>query len=148
MQQQRRLMMMNTPIEHKTDQVTHLSYTLRTEAATTWHEFVFHKPSRQVVDEWLAQLEILRAARQPGEPFLMLVDSTVGIVPLTYAFQRGRSFADRFPQRQSSRIALLIDNTFISIVNSFIQMLRSSTEIVRLFRPDQREEAIAWLLAE
>jgi hypothetical protein len=139
---------MNTPIEHKTNQATHLSYTLRTEGSVAWHEFVFHKPSRQVVDEWLAQLEILRAARQPGDPFLMLVDSTVGIVPLTYAFQRGRSFADRFPQRQSSRIALLIDNTFISIVNSFIQMLRSSTETVRLFRPDQREEAIAWLLAE
>jgi cobyrinic acid a,c-diamide synthase len=126
----------------------HLTYALHADDSHRWHEFVFIKPSHQAVDEWLAMLEVIQRDHDDSRLLRVLVDATSGVPSLNYAFQRSQEFIRRNPQRHASRFAFLVDNTFTFIINSFIQMLRSSTETVRLFRPEQHEEALAWLLNE
>jgi hypothetical protein len=114
------------------------------------HEYVIRHPTRAAVDEWFQHAERVYENAAPDIVLRHLVDSRSGSVPLAYAFQVAQAFFRVHKTRPSARIALLNDEGSISsLVSSFTSLLPTDRrERVRMFTEEQRDMAIAWLLAD
>jgi hypothetical protein len=114
------------------------------QLAERTHEFVLMEVSIFAIAEVFDTVDkIMREVPYPHN-IDFLVDSRVGTQPIGYCFTRIREMAKKYPKREPSRMAFIIDpdNPFVRMFDIFMRRFGS----VRFFAPDQRDEAIAWLL--
>jgi hypothetical protein len=108
--------------------------------------FTFTEASRRAVDdmvEILEQLQIEAANGDRGDHSIpSLVDSTVGLQPLNYAFLKVKPLISKYPLMRRARVAMLVSPTPLL---KTIDMIMRSVAPVRFYTADQREAALAWL---
>ena len=112
-------------------------------------EFVLTEASRPAVDTLFNSVEQLMAeAYERNDMSIIagrfLLDSSIGILPLNYAFARARMMAKKFPSHPQSRTALLFPRS--PLVRTIDFSLRTLVS-VRFFSIDERETALMWLRA-
>jgi hypothetical protein len=109
-------------------------------------EFVFTEASRRAVDEMVDILERIQIEAANGNTadhaMPSLVDCTVGLQPLNYAFLKVRPLISKYPLMRRSRVAMLITPTPLL---KTIDIVMRSIAPVRFYRADQRDMALAWL---
>jgi hypothetical protein len=114
------------------------------------HEFVMLDSTRASVDEFVEQMEQLQAANDASDATLrVIVDMAIsGMPPIRYGFARVGELL-RAEDRPPSRTAFILDNQLIAtLLEGFGRVFRTERDKVRYFSPDQREQIIAWLLAD
>lgn len=115
------------------------------QLAERTHEFVLMEASIPAIAEVFDTVDqIMREVPYPHN-IDFLVDSQVGVQPIGYCFARIREMAKKYPKREPSRMAFILNphNPFIRMFDIFMRQFGP----VRFFNPDQRDEAIAWLLS-
>jgi len=114
------------------------------------YQFVFKEATTRAVDEWLIHAETVIQNTPSGEIIRALYDNTqAGMLPMNYGIQRAKELIRKYPDRPSSRVAFVFQRGFIiSLVEAFVGMLRSGSDVVRFFQAERRDEAIAWLLKD
>jgi hypothetical protein len=110
------------------------------------HEFVIHEISRPAVDEFIAAMQQMALSR-PGVGFPVLVDSRVGILPLSYLLRQARELVEKTPHPQNnSRLVLILNpNVLMNTIELFMRIMPATK--IRFFPPEKYAEAVAWLLA-
>jgi hypothetical protein len=82
-----------------------------------------------------------------GDPFIRdLVSSEQGTLPMVYTVRRFNELAAKYPQRPMVLGAVLVESSFIPMLNSMVTLLRTPDKM-HYFRPNQYDEAIVWLLS-
>lgn len=111
------------------------------------HEFVLMRGSRATIDEFIAQIEQVVQTTPADVKRLILIDNSRALQPLNYALWRLRQLALVFPQQKGSRVAVILYSTMtVTIMQG---MLYAYPQInARFFRRGERDDALAWLLAE
>ena len=108
------------------------------------HEFIFMEASRRCVDELLEVVDALNSevVKTGADPYRsIIVDSTRGLPPINYTFSQMRPLSKKYPQQRAS-VALICQPNFL--VTTIAIMMRAISPI-RFFKPDEREQALAWL---
>lgn len=110
------------------------------------HEFVLLETSIPAVAELFDITDQIMQVTPHPRSLKLLIDTSVGVQPVGYCLTRIREMARKYPKREATRVAFILnaDNPFIRI---FDIVLRQFGE-VRFFQPAQREEAIRWLLKQ
>jgi hypothetical protein len=114
------------------------------------HQIRFNEPTHRAVDMWFAKIEEIARATPNTTLVRYLVDQSVfTTLPASYSYQKGQEMMKRLKERPPTRVALLYPPGFLtSITATFIRLLRSRIDTVRMFPVQQREEAIAWVLSD
>jgi hypothetical protein len=112
------------------------------------HEMVIRVASVEAVNDLLAQFSVMYAATLGQERQLILIqDQTKTGLPLTALFPRMRNWLREHPLHPNPRVAVLFGhNNLIGMLGSFLGSMGISPRRVRMWKPNQREAAIAWLL--
>lgn len=112
------------------------------------HEFIMQESSRAAVDDFIDALEEMVTLIPPGTAAPMLLNSVVGIQPISYIFGRVRDLTRKYPPPppgQRSKIAMMFKPNIL--IDTIDMMMRSFPNVkVRFFKPDEREAALAWLI--
>ena len=115
------------------------------------HEFTFLKASRNSIDELYEVMRGLLQHHPKPDSVLLLVDVTNGIYPpLRYLFSATTDFNathDDAPPGYTAVISnpnavVMLADTFMKTLSQFIVGYNN----LRFFKPDEREQAIQWLL--
>lgn len=124
---------------------TDLSLCQYNQLANGVHEIIMLEVSHLAVDEMFALSDrILNNIPMPHtEPTLL--DSRIGTQPLGYSFTKMRAFSARHAKRDTGRIAFLMeDRTLWRALAVFMRPFGTT----RIFMPDERDQALAWLIAD
>lgn len=113
------------------------------------HEIHIKAPSKAAIDGWLAIVEDIYDWARPDETLRFLLVGGSIQQPLRYAFARARDFAAQHPNGPYTRTAVLLEQTLIfSIVAAMARDIPTTERnVARVFTTQQRDKAIAWLLA-
>jgi hypothetical protein len=115
------------------------------------HEFVFHQGTTAAIDAWVEHLYEIHASAHEEETLLMLLDTSVGAFPISYAAERLKVFYADYPDRARTKLAALENATartpLVKSAAHVLTQLGGSQEEIRLFSAHQRQDAIVWLLA-
>ena len=116
------------------------------------HQFVFHEPSKETIDDFFHKLEYIFTNSPNMDTNRYLVDITKAGdkgVSLVTNVQRFRRLRTLYPQRPRGRTVILHrPGLAYSVIDSFIRAVAPSRDITRFFPVDKREDAIAWVLSE
>ena len=125
-----------------------------TEHPNGIHEFKFHEATRQVVDEYFAQVETILKKQIAGqEPIAhILLDLTdSGVPPFSYLTQQGRKLLHEHHHERNAihlKTAFLAKDgakTVLSLAETFVQMLPIDASF-KIFDWTKRHDAEKWLL--
>jgi hypothetical protein len=109
-------------------------------------EFVLIETSRRAVDELFALVETVESEALNNDPahqaYPGLIDSTVGLLPLNYTFNRMYAVINKYPSIRRARVAILVSPNPLS---KTISMMMRGLMSVRFYMPAEREQALAWL---
>lgn len=109
------------------------------------HFVRFEESSRQSATSLFQLLERLYVSSAEAGYLCMLIDSVDEAVPITATVRDGIALENRYPQHVPVFVALMHHHPLASLLDVMLRPLRSKNQI-RLFAPDKREQAIAWLL--
>ena len=110
------------------------------------YEFIFKSTTRTAADELFAQMARVVDLTPEHGAMLLLLNVSVGIVPVSYAMKQGREFIKAYPNPRKARAAILYKDSFImSIAGPSLHLLRLPRLNFMLFHETQREKAIEWL---
>jgi hypothetical protein len=113
------------------------------------HEFIFKTAGREACDELITRLDSLYGSTPMGETLLELFDIRVGIGSVSYAMKRAAELVRKHPNPPRIRGAMLYrDGIVVSLLAPSVRLLRAANFEIRFFKPDQRAEAIDWLLSQ
>lgn len=112
------------------------------------HELTFTSATTQAVDEWVQYQRKLYQETEQSKTLYFLLINSAGTLPINYAFKSMRALIDEFPNRPSTRSAMLHKaDALFSLIRPMVNTAVSRTrDSVRFFPLDQRTEAIHWLL--
>jgi hypothetical protein len=113
------------------------------------HEFVFTEASRQAVDEWFTQLDVITRHASADTMLYLLVRSTANEqLPIPYMIKCAFQWGIENPQIYTARVVFLHRSPFYyPHAKSFIRAWQMSNGIaVRFYSADRREDAVRWLL--
>jgi hypothetical protein len=109
-------------------------------------EFVLKEVSRRALDELFDMTEKALSKLAPDQQsttgYPVLIDSTVGLQSLNYAFIRMRTVVSKFPNQKQGRVALLLPS---SPLLRTVAIIMRPLAPVRLYSANEREAALAWL---
>ena len=110
--------------------------------------FIFTHATPQAIDAWVRHLDVLYTNAPLDVPVLNLIDvSRCGQVPLAYAFRRGQEWIRRHGKRPPARTAFVQEShsSMITLVDSFLQLLRMDGHVFHFFELKDYDAALAWL---
>lgn len=111
------------------------------------HEFIFSESSRRAVDIWFAHMgRFIEDIPSGGKVRLLLDVSRSGHQPLSYVSERARQFNVEHPRHPKSRVAILYHTHILMSVFIAFDNLINNGNYLKHFRPDQREQALLWLM--
>jgi hypothetical protein len=105
------------------------------------HEFVLNEISLRAVDMIFDTASDL-LEQDSTKPYPGLIDARIGSLPLNYMLKRAREVSQKYPKRVQARVALLGSTGMVT--HSAMLLLRSILPI-RLYKPSERDQALAWL---
>src|SRR5688572_9679924 len=109
---------------------------------TPVHEFILKDGSAAAINELFDITEEILSALPAPDSYPALVDASSGMYAVAAALNRIRQLATKFPGRRRSKIAMLMpDTSILRVIDAFMRPF----SIVRFFRPDERDAALAWL---
>jgi hypothetical protein len=116
------------------------------QLAERTHEFRITEASIPAVDSLFKAVDRLMSETPYPRNLSLLIDTSVGVQPIGYCLTQMRQLARKYPKREPTRIAFILNpsSPFKRMLDIFMRQFGA----VRFFEPDQREEAVAWLLAE
>lgn len=115
------------------------------------HIFTYTEASRSAVDAYMAHLrEVLKTTPPHTKLIRILTDSSQcpKAQPLVYMMTQLREIDKNYPQRPLVRNASLFDGGVISSITDSLFSTFSRRDKFRVFKPSQREQAVAWLMQE
>ncbi len=116
------------------------------------HQFVFNSASKQSIDEFFHQLEMILTNTPHTEMARYIVDITQTgeqDISLVANVQRFRRLETLFPHRARGRTVILHKPGLkFSFIDGFIRALAPSRDMTRFFPVDKRDEAVNWLLSQ
>jgi len=116
------------------------------------HRIKFLEPSRAAVDAWMAKTRAAFSMSVNKPPVLLLVDSSVGLVPLSYGFQQARETIDdikRYDQLPAYVAVLHQEIALIGMIERMSNLITGNLAITwRFFHSHQSDAAIAWLQSQ
>ncbi len=115
------------------------------QLAERTHEFVLVETSIPAVADLFDTVDQIMCQTPYPYTIYLLIDSSIGVQPIGYCLTRIRQLARKYPKREPGRIAFVFDpdNPFVRIFDILMRQFGA----VRFFNPNQRSEAIAWLLS-
>ena len=103
----------------------------------------FHSSTRAAADAFIANLDWVYARSvEAAVPFNLLIEALQATVSITYLMRRVRAVVAKYPVRPSNKIAIVMDRSFVVLVEYFLKLLPSPNP-VRFF--SNREDALEWL---
>jgi len=120
-----------------TEQEPAILYRLREDGI---HEIIFKEASIRAVDAWIQQAEAIMNIEPPDKLVRAIYDNTqTQMLPLTHAVRRVGEFNKKYPNRQKTRVAFIVNAGFLtSLVDTFLSILRSGKDEIRFFSADKR----------
>jgi hypothetical protein len=113
------------------------------------HEFILKTAGREACDDLITRLDMLYASTPKDTTLLELFDARVGIGSVSYAMKRAAELVRNHPKPPRIRGAMLYrDNLVVSLLAPSVRLLRAANFEIRFFKPNQRDEAINWLLSQ
>jgi hypothetical protein len=114
------------------------------------HQIRFNEPTHRAIDMWFAKIEEIARTTPTTTLVRYLVDQSVfSTLPTSYSYQKGQEMMKRMKERPPTRVALLYPPGFMTnITATFIRLLRSRIDTVRMFPVHERDEAVAWVLSD
>lgn len=102
--------------------------------------------SNETVDEWMAHAEDIYSQHETTQETIMILAGldTTPSPPLAHAMQAAQRLISRHPRLPPGRIAFISHDAATSLFGTLAQINRLRIE-VRFFKPEQRDDAIAWL---
>jgi len=111
------------------------------------HEFVFLSNQPQGITTWARTVGSIIEQLLPAETMRQLLDVRQGVAPLSHLIHEIRGLQRKFPKQPHSRLAVVSENSFApTLFNVLISLIPTSNVKVRYFKPDERDEAVRWLL--
>jgi hypothetical protein len=112
-------------------------------------EFVLTEVSRRAIQDLFdtAEATSSEAILNNDLAFLSrpsLIDSSIGTQPFNYALVRLRAMMDKFPDTRKGLVAIILPSS--PLLNTLSAMMRPLAPM-RIYTPQQRNQALAWLLA-
>lgn len=116
------------------------------------HEITFDSGSPDTIAELFTHLNAIFDGKTHNDPrLLILLDGTsAGFPSLNRIIVSGKQMVDSHPDRPMVRYALVFDGSvryIMSALENLVRLFRGTNE-VRSFRPQEREQAEAWLLRD
>lgn len=112
------------------------------------HQFILHSNTRQTVDDLFAQTTIINMSARPDEKMLYLFDSNnISDLPFRYVIQLAEKWRKEQDYIPPARNAIMYGTNSLMryMVNVLVDISKKSDAESRIFHPDNRDEAIAWL---
>lgn len=119
----------------------------RTDLANGVYELNVMEPSRQAVEELFAHLRTIcdEAESQDTGVLKFLVLTTSKPLPFVITSSEIRKWAVKYGT-VPSRTALMYEGAFATMADMMTRSFGSKRFPFRIFKPDEREAALAWLL--
>ena len=112
------------------------------------HEFIFLSNKPQGVTTWAHIVGGIMEHIALSDTMRQLLDVRKGVAPLSHLANTIRDLQRKYPNQQPSRLAVVSDNSFApTLFNVLISLLPTANAKVRYFKPNERELAVRWLLA-
>jgi hypothetical protein len=113
------------------------------------HQFAFAEATRKAWEEFLAQITEIIETRENDDTLRILMDLTVGTLPLSHVSRTGMAWDRQNKDRPATRAVILHgDNLLLALVDATIKMMRIKNSAMRLMHVKKRDDAIVWLLAD
>jgi hypothetical protein len=111
------------------------------------HEFVMLETSRGAVDDFIDSAREMMEAAGDSVPTPTLFDTQVGIQPINYIFTEIRNLMKEHPTTEQGKLAMIMrPNALLTAIKALMNMFPKMK--VKFFGPEERDDAITWLLAE
>ena len=108
------------------------------------HFVRFEETSRQAVTALMTVVERLYIETAEAGVLYLMVDSTIGSLPMTAAIREGMQLEKKHPTHPKVVVALIHTHPLVKLLDGMLRPLRNKNQI-RLFGPQEREQAMAWL---
>jgi hypothetical protein len=111
------------------------------------HELTFYESSRMAVDEMVSHMSnILKTTPEDAPATCYMVDnSKADVIPINYLRIGIKDLSAQRPSnREPGRLAVIYDGAMGGLVNTVLTLAMKNK--FRFFKPEKRDEAIAWLL--
>lgn len=115
------------------------------------HHFTFHQENRQVVDDVFKIIDQIYEIEGTDDMIYLLIDgSYISEIPLRYTNQKVKYWQDKQAVTPPSRSAVLFNQNPLMevLLNMIIGYFNNKEASTQLFRPDNRQQAIEWLISE
>lgn len=112
------------------------------------HHLTLHEASRYSIDEMMEQLYQIIETAPKDQTLRTFIDESQApqMVPLNYIAFRLRDIMERYPERPPGRTVLMLrQNLFTDLLSRLIRIVVRGVDRVRIFPPQQVDEALAWL---
>jgi len=118
------------------------------------HTFTLLQNSERAINEWLSTMSELYDALLDGlggdlskhdGPIHILIRVKPRIVPLGYLLYAYNRWEKRHPQRLNAHVAVLYRAGMLIPILGRITSVVRSTDMIRFFGDNEREEAVKWL---
>lgn len=112
------------------------------------HQIMLHNNTRQTVDDLFAQVTEINKSAKHDEPVQYLFDSGhVNDLPFRYVIQLSEKWRNEQENVAPARNAVLYTTNMMMryMVNVLVDVSKKSGAQSRIFSPNERDEAIAWL---
>jgi hypothetical protein len=115
------------------------------------HKFTWYDPSQVAVDEWINQLKLLYETAEHGGALRCYHRLQAHRLPaISYVCRSIRELESAYPARPRMRTVVLHHSAVtLNMLSGVAQAFNASGyDRTCFYTPDQKEQAIAWLLAD
>jgi hypothetical protein len=114
------------------------------------HEMIIKVSRAETVDEMLLKFNVMyETTRHEDRQLILIFDQTKTGLPFMALFPRLRAWLRQHPMHPNPRVAVLFGyNNLIGTLAGFLSSIGISPRRITMWKPNQREQAIAWLLAD
>jgi len=115
------------------------------------HSLTIHEESRQAIDEIFKVVDELYIIEGTDEMMYFLIDaSNIKDIPFRYMTQKVQHWRDAQAKIPPGRSALLYHHSSLmsTLVNMVVGYFNNKDSSTRIFKPDDKQQAIDWLWAE
>lgn len=113
------------------------------------HAFMLTSDSREAVDLFIDQIEVIYNDAPPGKHIHLYIDTSAiqAGPPLRYIAGRMKPFFDSFPDRPPSSLAIITARgSVFTILSNFLNLFSRGQDRYRFFKDGEQQAATDWLL--
>jgi hypothetical protein len=109
------------------------------------HHFVLLEGSKEALEAFFESYAVVYAAHTGSDPLRVLMELRGDALPAAEFRRQSADFFSRHPQRPLLRVAYLYDGGKVSMLRTFLELLRLPAQR-RFFSRYEQKQALDWLL--